>query len=173
MPSGEKIQAQVRVLFPSLSCLACVSPRAVPVSPVLGCLLQCWLLSEEGTLQGSPWQDWPSAPPASLPGCSLNLHAPHQTLASPLGEVAQLPQCHPTYWMRLLLKWQFKISHVGRGQRQRTNPSLAGNHFWAAQKTSLFTSRTLFASPSLSSPSKCHRFLTCSCWTDIPPPPEK
>lgn len=93
MPSGEKIQAQVRVLFPSL---ACVSPRAVPLSPLLGCLLKCWLLSAGGGSARPPWQDWPSAPPASLPGCSqlwgcpLNLHVPHQALAGPVGEVAQL-----------------------------------------------------------------------------------
>lgn len=117
----------------------------------------------------------PCFPPWLFPalGVSLDLHAPHQPLASTVGEVAQLAWCHPTYWMKLLLKWQFKISHVGRGQRQRTNPSLPGNHCWAVQKTSLFTSRTPFASPSLSSPSKCHRFLSCSCSIDIPSPPEK
>lgn len=151
-------------LVSSLSCLACLSPRAVPVSPLLGCLLECWLLSAGGGSAGPPWQDALSAPPAALLGCSqlsgcpLNLHAPHQALAGTVGEGAQLAWCYPTYWMRLFLKWQFKISHMGRGQRQRTNPSLAGNHFWAVQRTSLFTSRTPFASPSLSSPSKCHRF---------------
>lgn len=157
----EKRSKPKYVLFPSLSCLACVSLRAVPVSPLLGCLLECWLFSAGGGSARPLWQHWPSAPLASFPGCSqlsgcpLNLHAAHQPLAGTVGEVARLAWCHPSFWMKLLLKWQFKISHVGRVRRQRTNLSLPGNHFWAAQKTSLFTSRTPFASPNLSSPSKC------------------
>lgn len=64
MPSGEKIQAQVRgcpMLFPSLSCLACVSFRVVSGLPLLVCLLDYWLFQSRRE---------PAWPPAGLALCS-------------------------------------------------------------------------------------------------------
>lgn len=129
------------------------------------CVPYAWVLA------GMSLLDWPSAPPASLPGCSqlsgcpLNLHAPPWGS----GTAGLVPS-------NLLDEAASKVAIQdfihGQGSK-RTNSSFLGSPFWAVQKTSLFTSRTPFASPSLSSPSKCHRFLSCSCSRDITSPPEK
>lgn len=79
------------------------------------------------------------------------------------GTTGPLPPCL-AHWLSLRpltssspAAWgRCPTGHVGRyGRKAGTNPSLPGNRCWPVRRTSLFTSRTLSASPSSSSPSKC------------------
>ena len=124
-------------------------------------LVECWLLQCRRELCTAPRHDRPPAPllgSLAAPGLVPALMAsPRPARSSP----APCWQCGESSTAGLAPRAVCKMTiqilarRQGLNLKQLTNPSLSGNHFSPVQKTSLFTSRTQSASPSLSSPSKC------------------